>query len=124
MRGEDGLAMKVASWLQVGCKMKERRPMGEYVSKIAVIRALLKDFKDERHTWYSASYAIDIMAKIVDEMPSADVIPVVHGKWIDKSGGIEGAWNYCSVCGERAIELYDYCPNCGARMDGDSNEID
>lgn len=38
------------------------------------------------------------------------------GKWIDKSGGIEGAWNYCSVCGEQAIDLYDFCPNCGADM--------
>lgn len=40
------------------------------------------------------------------------------GKWIDKSGGIEGAWNYCSVCGEQAIDLYDFCPNCGADMRG------
>lgn len=38
------------------------------------------------------------------------------GKWIDKSGGIECAWNYCSVCGEQAIDLYDFCPNCGADM--------
>jgi len=38
------------------------------------------------------------------------------GKWIDKSGGIDGAWNYCSVCGEQAIDLFDFCPNCGADM--------
>ena len=38
------------------------------------------------------------------------------GRWIDKSNGIEGAWNYCSVCGEQAIDLYDFCPNCGADM--------
>lgn len=40
------------------------------------------------------------------------------GKWIDNSDGIEGAWNYCSVCGEQAIDLYDFCPNCGAKMEG------
>ena len=39
-----------------------------------------------------------------------------QGEWIDKSNGIEGAWNYCSVCGEQAIDLYDFCPNCGADM--------
>jgi hypothetical protein len=44
--------------------------------------------------------------------------PYRRGKWIDKSGGIEGAWNYCSVCGEQAIDLYDFCPNCGAKMEG------
>ena len=53
----------------------------------------------------------------ISNAPTIDAVPVRHGKWIDKSGGIEGAWNYCSVCGERAIELYDYCPNCGAKMD-------
>ena len=42
-----------------------------------------------------------------------------RGKWIDRSGGIEGAWNYCSVCGEQAIDLYDFCPNCGADMRGE-----
>lgn len=47
------------------------------------------------------------------EIPSADR---PRGKWIDKSNGIEGAWNYCSVCGEQAIDLYDFCPNCGADM--------
>lgn len=43
------------------------------------------------------------------------------GEWIDKSGGIEGAWNYCSVCGEQAIDLYDFCPNCGADMRGETD---
>lgn len=61
--------------------------------------------------------------KAIDNAPTVDAVPVRHGKWIDKSGGIEGAWNHCSVCGERAIELYDYCPNCGAKMEAD-NETD
>lgn len=43
------------------------------------------------------------------------------GRWIDKSNGIEGAWNYCSVCGEQAIDLYDFCPNCGADMRGEQD---
>ena len=42
------------------------------------------------------------------------------GKWIDKSDGIDGAWNYCSVCGEQVIDLYDFCPNCGADMREDT----
>jgi len=51
-------------------------------------------------------------------MPSAEP-ERKKGKWIDKSGGIEDAWNYCSVCGEQAIDLYDFCPNCGADMRGE-----
>ena len=54
----------------------------------------------------------------IGDAPAIDAVPVRHGKWVDKNdGGIEGAWNYCSVCGEQAIDLYDYCPNCGAKMD-------
>ncbi len=58
---------------------------------------------------------------IIQGMETVDAVPVRHGKWVDDSNGIEGAWNYCSVCGEQAIDLYDYCPNCGARMDGKGN---
>lgn len=58
---------------------------------------------------------------IIQGMETVDAVPVRHGKWVDDSDGIEGAWNYCSVCGEQAIDLYDYCPNCGARMDGKGN---
>ena len=47
-----------------------------------------------------------------------------RGKWIDRSGGIEGAWNYCSVCGEQAIDIYYFYPNCGTYMGDDTDEID
>lgn len=55
--------------------------------------------------------------KIIDgiyEIPSADVAPVRHGRWIDSGEG----WVKCSVC--HAWDYYDgfdYCPNCGAKMD-------
>lgn len=54
--------------------------------------------------------------------PAADVAPVVHGEWIKTSEfmPIYG----CSVCKERNLfkngqnVLSNYCPNCGAKMDG------
>ena len=54
--------------------------------------------------------------QFIDYIDEAPTIESKRGKWIDRSGGIEGAWNYCSVCGEQAIDLYDFCPNCGADM--------
>lgn len=66
--------------------------------------------------------------KIIDEIPSADVAPVRHAKWelIDECIN-EGV--YCSNCHKkiyRARAEYanqkvksNYCPNCGAKMDGD-----
>lgn len=57
---------------------------------------------------------------ILNELPAADVAPVVHGWW--------NADETCSVCGEKSTEGLDatkwnywfpnYCPNCGAKMDG------
>ena len=42
------------------------------------------------------------------------------GKWIERDDCWDGVWNYCSVCMEQAIDLYDFCPNCGADMREDT----
>lgn len=56
--------------------------------------------------------------------PSADVAPVVHGRW-------EPGNPICPVCGGNKFKdldadiwcdwLPDFCPNCGAKMDGGSD---
>ena len=53
-------------------------------------------------------------------IPAADVAPVRHGHWIN-----ENFYTHCSACGKMAIyDKYgqefesDYCPHCGAKMDG------
>lgn len=71
------------------------------------------------------SHAI-IASRLLDEIPAADVSPVRHGRWV-KIGttGLCGdpVWN-CSSCGYPAgvsVAGRDYCPNCGAKMDGGIN---
>ncbi len=58
--------------------------------------------------------------------PAADVAPVVHGRFVHDgprfAGGVD--WWHCSNCGRLASGVetrFDYCPWCGARMDGDSD---
>ena len=51
--------------------------------------------------------------------------PVVHGRW-EWIGPYryndDGMIGTCSVCKERLrLFAYNYCPNCGAKMDGDSD---
>ena len=61
----------------------------------------------------------DVAVELVKEAPAVDAVPVVHGRWLRILRG-----NYeCSVC--RCIPYYassistlNYCPNCGAKMDG------
>ena len=61
----------------------------------------------------------------IDNAPTVDAAPIVHGHWEDKPTGRYGAWqSWCSVCGKHSgiggIESNRhraYCPNCGAKMD-------
>ena len=79
-------------------------------------------------------------------IPAADVAPVVHGRWTAQCVvELDGGWTLedvpyneyqhsnpiCSVCRKTALldggEDYvtsPYCPNCGAKMDGDSDALD
>ena len=65
---------------------------------------------------------------ILARLPSAER----RGRWIN---GNEGKWNAvivpkCSICGETFYEMnvningeytYNYCPNCGAKMDEEND---
>ena len=56
------------------------------------------------------------------KIESADVAPVRHGHWVSIN---EYPYEKCSICGEThdTVRCLDnYCPNCGARMDGESDE--
>ena len=56
---------------------------------------------------------------IINDMPAADVVEVRHGQWID---GKCGHYQICSECKQIADFDFDYCPNCGAKMDGKDGE--
>ena len=64
----------------------------------------------------------------VEDAPAAAVAPVVHGRWIPYHEADIGWDEYgvkCSVCNFEVESLNirlvcnHYCPNCGARMDGE-----
>ena len=57
-----------------------------------------------------------IAERVIDNAPTADVAPVVHGRWEMFNGGY--GWK-CSACENISFNTHCYCPNCGARMDGE-----
>ena len=79
------------------------------------------------------------MLSCIAEAPTVDAVEVVHGRWIYKDDTVM-KWTtkaICSVCDckvahnselafdygvENFKKLHKYCPNCGAKMDGDGNE--
>ncbi len=73
------------------------------------------------------------MRDVIDDIqnaPTVDAVEVVHGRWefshtttVEKYDVVK-----CSNCGHEAFAIANYvkyghyCPNCGAKMDGDGNE--
>lgn len=54
---------------------------------------------------------------VLDHVPTADVEKVRHGEWEGN-----GDFFLCSACSNYAGYEYDYCPYCGAKMDGKQEE--
>lgn len=88
--------------------------MAEYITKEQALRAVRDavDAKDE---------AIDAIEMYIDALTVLDVAPVVHGEWVWQEDTL-----VCSICqrpapteGEYVQVETPYCPQCGARMDGE-----
>ena len=66
----------------------------------------------------------------VEDAPTVDAVEVVHGEWSTIEDDYTGLVALqCSVCNqeywfedEPPTKIYNYCPNCGAKMDGDGND--
>lgn len=84
--------------------------MDEYIERKAI-----------RDSLYDADAITMNGVKILNQFPASDVAPVRHGRWIDGDP-------YCPICRKdkfRGLDADvwadwqpDYCPNCGAKMDG------
>lgn len=103
--------------------------MAEYIEKHKAVNLLtslenefqqFKPFEGFEHAMYRKLCETEIA---IGKLPAADVVPVVHGRW-----EIDDFWSdnvqitgKCAACSEIISwfnELPNYCPNCGARMDG------
>lgn len=101
--------------------------MAEYVTKEQV----LDWFRPYGHM--DEPIPFETMVSDLRDMPAADVAPVRHGQWDGEGDGyadgeiVIDVW-YCSKCGYCIDDgtddpniLPNYCPHCGAKMDGDTD---
>lgn len=125
--------------------------MAEYIEREAVhrlVRSLNRYiWKNPDKSKYRTTVDVDDVQFGIDKIPAADVVEVRHGEWVED--GYNDIPCVCSCCGAEAQytstfeETFDYdweenlvpcgyeeireyirtpfCPNCGAKMDGDEN---
>lgn len=107
--------------------------MTEYITKEQAIEAMEQVTQPE---CFIENTRRDFI-KIIEELPAADVVPVVYGKWIgtwgdgyaeDEEGNPQIVYEEfeCSNCGQEHLAdgepEWDYCPQCGARMGGEDKK--
>ena len=96
--------------------------MDEYIEREATIKLLRslgsRDYRREKGTIQEAIK----MVSFPEYTPSADVAPMVHGRWETNSDRPDSL--ICSVC-KCGFDMWkhdphNYCPNCGAKMEQES----
>ena len=94
--------------------------MAKYINLEELMKfPIRRDHYDKEHGNEAFIYGIETVLEYAENLPAADVAPVVHGRWKCNKP--------CPVCGEDRFKGLDadiwadweplYCPNCGAKMD-------
>ena len=115
-----------------------------YIKKADAIRLAVRESTEcvigDDYTEADSARVGEAVARVIyalQTMLPADVAPVRHGRWIvgeqmpmhDIKGNLSwGNWYTCNQCEfktyaiERHITQYNYCPNCGAKMDEEAEK--
>ena len=93
--------------------------MAEYIER----EALVHHFMTKRQ--YLTKDLVMDAAYEISKFPAVDVALVVRGEWVERQeflswceDDVDVFWE-CSVCETGSCGKSNYCPNCGARMDGE-----
>lgn len=106
--------------------------MAEYIEREAFLKDIEERYclpckesgRDHNGCKCRACWVDDMRGDVIDA-PAADVAPVAHGRWISVSGK---RGRICSRClrdepyknADDNAEVFEFCPHCGAKMDGGS----
>ena len=85
--------------------------MDEYIERDELLKFKVDVYDEDGHVLYA------VPTGYIVAMPHDDVAPVVHGRWIMHDDEF-GLTCECSACHIETMGDGNYCPNCGAKMDG------
>ena len=98
--------------------------MTEYIDKAAAVRIL--EAKSDMAVCTDEQPYFIAAAKMIGLLPSADVAPVIHARWVNHNLSKHIKGSFCSNCEFHNVESfgvkYRYCPMCGAKMDESEDE--
>ena len=103
--------------------------MDEYIEREAISEEIRKYYyKNPPNFSYGEGFdrGLDRAQRAILDAPAADVAPVRHGRWVQvicheefEDGFVDRVKECCSVChAPNWQRTTNYCPNCGAKMDG------
>ena len=104
--------------------------MAEYIEREAISEGIRKYYyKNPPNFSYGEGFdhGLDRAQRAILDAPAADVAPVRHGRWVEKEKYTFGIMYDCSLCEDRILDNghpWNYCPNCGAKMDGGDGNSD
>lgn len=91
--------------------------MAEYIEREATKDAICRLCRDTRNKDCELSGDCHMMPRI-DNLPAADVAPVVRGRWIEAKTGFHCSACKCKAKGtSKGALLSRFCHTCGARME-------
>ena len=103
--------------------------MAEYIDRNQLQTALARKKSGPANGRYTEGWNDCLMRvkSMVSAAPAADVAPVVHGWWIEKTAPACRRYFKCSACGAQENQHTAikgrFCWSCGARMDGDPDGL-
>ena len=64
--------------------------------------------------------SVESMREFICNRPRANVKEIIYANWVPTKYPFMNECEDCSSCGYRTVwgHRYNYCPNCGAKMDG------
>ena len=95
--------------------------MDGYIDREELMKfPIRRNHYDKEHGNKHFIYGIETVLEYAENLPAADVAPVRHGRWIEQEKYTFGTMYDCSICDNRILDnghSWNYCPNCGAKMD-------